>query len=197
MPFYAIKRGYNTGIYDTWSECQAQIKNYKFPIFRKFLNIEDARDFMEEKPAEKNQRYQLWTDGSSDNSTYSSCAFIIVYDNQVIHQDCKILDKPYTNSHGEVEAIFWGLEYLSKNFTKEELINNIIVYSDSEFSIKTLNIWGEKRTEKEWDKKAYSLEFKEILILKKKFGISFEWVKAHVGNKYNEMVDRLAKLFKK
>lgn len=43
--FYAVQRGFNRGVYDTWKQCQLQITRYKFPKFRKFNSYEDARRF--------------------------------------------------------------------------------------------------------------------------------------------------------
>lgn len=46
MPFYAVRRGHEPGIYETWSECQKQTVKFKGYQFKKFENKEDAEQFM-------------------------------------------------------------------------------------------------------------------------------------------------------
>jgi hypothetical protein len=43
--FYAVQVGRNPGVYETWKECEQQIKNYPKPVFRKFSDKEQAEDF--------------------------------------------------------------------------------------------------------------------------------------------------------
>ena len=44
--FYAVKKGYNIGIYNSWPECQQQIQGYKGSIFKKFNTNQDAVNFI-------------------------------------------------------------------------------------------------------------------------------------------------------
>lgn len=39
---YAVKKGRKTGIFYTWPECEAQVKNYENPIFKGFQSEEEA-----------------------------------------------------------------------------------------------------------------------------------------------------------
>lgn len=43
--WYAVRRGRVTGVYDNWKECEAQIKGYPGPSFRKFYDERQALDF--------------------------------------------------------------------------------------------------------------------------------------------------------
>jgi len=45
--FYSVHKGHATGIYQTWQECEKQIKGYKRPIFKKFFSYEQAKYFKE------------------------------------------------------------------------------------------------------------------------------------------------------
>jgi ribonuclease HI len=45
VSFYAVKEGFNTGIYSTWNECEKQVKGYKNPKFKKFNTYEEAENF--------------------------------------------------------------------------------------------------------------------------------------------------------
>ena len=45
--FYAVYKGRKTGVYQTWSECEKQVKEYKRPLYKKFNNYEQAKYFSE------------------------------------------------------------------------------------------------------------------------------------------------------
>jgi len=46
MPYYAVYRGCNPGIYNSWPECQNQIQGYPKPVFKKFKLKSDAELYM-------------------------------------------------------------------------------------------------------------------------------------------------------
>jgi ribonuclease HI len=47
MPvFYAVHKGRKTGIYKTWDECKAQVEKYENPVFKKFNNQDEAKQFL-------------------------------------------------------------------------------------------------------------------------------------------------------
>ncbi|RCH83712.1 Ribonuclease H1 [Rhizopus stolonifer] len=45
--YYAVSRGKQPGIYETWNECQAQVKGFKGSIFKKFSTEEEAKAFLQ------------------------------------------------------------------------------------------------------------------------------------------------------
>lgn len=47
--YYAVRRGWNTGVYDNYSECKTQIENFHNSVFKKFSNKEEAERFLTEK----------------------------------------------------------------------------------------------------------------------------------------------------
>lgn len=210
MPYYAVKKGLVPGVYLTWKECEKQVKGIKYASYRKFNTIEEAREFagvekssfeeMEESTAEKNvedtkiknsRTYHLWTDGSSDQSTYASYGFVLVRNDQILYSGNGLLKEPFTSAHGEVGGLFEGMTYVLKNFP-EDIKNDLEVFCDSQFAVKTLNEEYGHRTEKDWKKKAYAEEFQEMLRWKEQHGIKFTHVNSHIGLKYNELADQLA-----
>lgn len=44
--FYAVAVGRSTGIYNTWDECQSQVKGYSNARFKSFSNVEEAESFI-------------------------------------------------------------------------------------------------------------------------------------------------------
>ncbi|CAI9732840.1 ribonuclease H1-like isoform X1 [Octopus vulgaris] len=53
MPFYAVKKGHAPGVYETWTECQEQIKGFYGPKFKKFSTEEEALAFAEIPASDK------------------------------------------------------------------------------------------------------------------------------------------------
>lgn len=45
--FYAVKCGRNPGIYNTWDECEMQVKYYSGARYKSFKSIEEAKKYME------------------------------------------------------------------------------------------------------------------------------------------------------
>lgn len=46
MSFYAIAKGLNTGIFNTWAECKMNTDGYKGAVFKKFNTKKDAENFI-------------------------------------------------------------------------------------------------------------------------------------------------------
>lgn len=44
--FYAVRVGRNTGIFNTWDECQKNVTGFKGAVYKSFLTIEEANDFL-------------------------------------------------------------------------------------------------------------------------------------------------------
>ena len=43
---YAVKRGHQIGIFNTWAECRQATDGFEKPYFRKFYSVEDAENFL-------------------------------------------------------------------------------------------------------------------------------------------------------
>lgn len=43
MVFYVVRKGFKTGIYDTWDECKRHVDGYSGAMYKKFRTIEEAR----------------------------------------------------------------------------------------------------------------------------------------------------------
>ncbi|CAF1134165.1 unnamed protein product [Adineta ricciae] len=49
MPFYAVRKGKKTGIYNTWPECQKQVNGFSGAQYKKFDTYGEAQDFVDGK----------------------------------------------------------------------------------------------------------------------------------------------------
>ena len=121
----------------------------------------------------------VYTDGSCapTNPGKGGWAFVILD-----YKDCEWQvsgsEKWSTNNRMELQAVISALE-----FAYDE--DDFIIYSDSMYVINCAKgIWKRKKNTDMWEK------YKKISENKK---INWIWVKGHNGDKYNEIVDKLAK----
>lgn len=62
MPFYAVARGRNSGIFETWDECQQQIKGFSGALYKKFKTKCEAEEFVGNKQGPAPKKRKVLTD---------------------------------------------------------------------------------------------------------------------------------------
>ena len=54
--FYAVRKGFNVGIYDTWAECSKQTNGFSGAEFKKFSTLKEAQNYItQNKPTSNSQ----------------------------------------------------------------------------------------------------------------------------------------------
>jgi len=80
---------------------------------------------------------KIYTDGGSrGNPGKSACAFLIVEDKEILHEESHFLGIK-TNNEAEYNAIIFALQWITKNNRLNE--KEIEIISDSELVIKQIN----------------------------------------------------------
>lgn len=46
--YYVVWKGHKTGVFETWDDCKAQIKNYKGPVYKSFTSFNAAKKALKE-----------------------------------------------------------------------------------------------------------------------------------------------------
>ena len=96
---YAVKQGYKPGIYNTWAECEAQVKGYKGAEYKSFNNEEEAK---------------LYVYGEVKNTSHSSLngeqSEIIKWELYGIREGLKERDIPFILSKVNTIAEVLGIE---------------------------------------------------------------------------------------
>ncbi|GAA0128536.1 ribonuclease H family protein [Methanococcus maripaludis] len=194
---YAVRKGRKTGLFNTWAECENQVKGFSGAEFKSFTSKIDAEDYLNLKSGNKEHVcsnsnefkkdiMHAWVDGSFNlkNKEYGAGALILF---NGIEKEIKAkgndteLSK-MRNVAGEILASELAMEYaVSKN------VKNLVIYHDY--------IGIEKWCTGEWKtNKSGTIEYKEkCKNYLKKLNIEFVKVKAHSGDKNNEIADKLAK----
>lgn len=192
--YYAVKKGRSKGIYNTWKECEEQVKGYSGGEYKKFSTYREAEEFIgneknQEKVEEeglKSNEAMAYVDGSFDisNFTYSYGVVFITKEGKDTYsgrEDNKHMAE-MRNVSGELKGAMVAMD-----LAVEKAMDTLYLY----FDYTGIEQWavGNWKTNKEGTK-AYKRYYDSI---KDKLKVVFIKVKAHSGLKYNEEADQLAK----
>lgn len=56
MPFYAVARGRTPGIFQTWADCESQVKGFSGARYKKFDSVVEAQNFIDTHGGDKSQK---------------------------------------------------------------------------------------------------------------------------------------------
>lgn len=192
--YYAVKIGRNPGVYETWGECKKQVDKFPSAKYKKFNSKDEALAFINEEQFIQNKKIDIdnydaiiYIDGSynAKMSSYGFGMHVILKDRKEesyfgCGQDNELAQ--VRNVAGELLGAIRALQYANNN-----KLRNIKLCYDFEGIEKWIT--GKWETKNNITK-SYKEEF---IKLSEGINIKFEKVKAHSGEKYNEIVDKLAK----
>ena len=185
--FYAVKKGYQTGIFSTWAECQKQTQGFKGALFKSFPTEEEALNYLNDQPQddiseENDDRYYIYVDGSYIHGEYSWGMAIYHYGKLVDTFNGKGTCPEASELHnvageiqGAIEATKWAIA------NGDPIVICHVYIGLSEWAI------GNWKTNKQLTKN-YAKFMKPHLNL-----VSFKKVSGHTGVAGNELADKLAK----
>ena len=147
--FYTVWKGHNTGVFDSWDDCKAQIKDYQGAQYKSFLNFEAAKkafksnykDYIGKKKVFKSElsEEQLKKIGLPNYNSIAVDAASSGNPGKMEYRGVETKTKkqlfiqgPFeegTNNIGEFLAIVHGLAYLKQRNS------NKIIYTDSRTAI--------------------------------------------------------------
>ena len=191
--FYAVRAGRQTGIFESWDICKAQVTGFKGAEFKGFPSLQEAEAYMQgEKPAAAAASEQLsqgaiaYVDGSYHIGTKEfSCGAVLFVNGEELHFSEKFNDPKLAemrNVAGEIKGSETVIRYCL-----EHDIPEVTIYHD----YVGVGRWatGEWKANKEGTQ-AYRMFCTQA---SSKIQLHFVKVKGHSGDKYNDLADRLAK----
>ena len=140
----------------------------------------------------------IYTDGScSKNPGPGGFGVVVLDDAENILITHSERSENTTNNREELKAILWA--FLKYGIPAAAGIEPPVVYSDSAYCVNTFNTWMFSWAKNNWIK--YDKKRPENLDLiqmyyryyQKGYRINLQKVKGHIGIKYNELADKLAK----
>lgn len=192
--FYAVKNGYKVGIFKSWDECREQVSGFSGAEYKSFnteseamayLGINEQLSLFDTMEIPKNTAV-AYTDGSYNIETGEFSYGLVMFDGEKeLHFSEKFNDSELSsmrNVAGEIKGAEAAMRYCVVNN-----IENLDIYYDYE--------GVEKWCTGEWKANKVGTVFYRdyYLSIKNSVTVSFNKVKGHSGDKYNDLADRLAK----
>lgn len=199
--YYGVKNGRNPGIYNTWAECENEVKGFKEAKFKKFKSYEEANNFVKgdnesndevkagsivEVDSIKADEVIAYVDGSFNLEimTYSYGMVIFTSEGKETYSG-KDNDKDLADMRNVAGELKGAIEAMKISFSKGK--KTLYLHYDymgiEEWAI------GSWKTNKAGTK-AYKAFYDSI---KDELKVVFIKVLAHSGVEYNEEADQLAK----
>lgn len=214
--FYAVKQGRKTGIFLTWDDCKKQVMGYPGAIYKSFGTREEAEAYLGVTGAQTGQKngtvdatertagiirsvssgnnksentenaVEIYVDGSYHAATKEfSYGMVVLVDGKEEKFSQKMTDPELAqmrNVAGEIKGSEAAMQY-----ALDHKIPSIIIYHDYQGIASWCN--GDWKANKPGTI-AYRDFYREA---SRKIKIQFRKVKGHSNDKYNDMVDQLAK----
>lgn len=197
--FYAVKSGLTPGVYNTWEECKRQVHGVPGAVFKSFPTRQAAEDYVAGNDVgasgENGQSvpYDLpdgsaaaYVDGSYNAATGEyGCGVVFLSADEEFHLSRKGADAELAAMRNVAGEIL-GAELAMKRAVELGL-QRLSIYHDYQ----GVASWclGDWKTNKEGTR-AYKAYFDSI---RDRLEVRFVKVKAHSGDRYNDVADRLAK----
>ena len=135
-------------------------------------------------------KYVIYTDGACSGNPGPGGWGAVILDEEKNEINISGKEKTTTNNRMELMAPIMALRKIKK-------FSEIIIYTDSTYLKNGITTWI-----KNWEKNGWMsankkpIKNKDLWVtlntLSKDQVVDWKWVKAHAGNKYNEIADRLA-----
>ena len=207
--FYAVKQGRKTGMFLTWDDCKKQVMGYPGAIYKSFGTREEAEAYLGVTRAQKDQKdrkagitrsvssgnnksentenaVEIYVDGSYHAATKEfSYGMVVLVDGKEEKFSQKMTDPELAqmrNVAGEIKGSEAAMQY-----ALDHEIPSIIIYHDYQGIASWCN--GDWKANKPG-----TIAYRDFYRgASQKIKIQFRKVKGHSNDKYNDMVDQLAK----
>lgn len=191
--FYAVRKGRKPGVYRTWDQCKAQVTGYAGSEYKKFNSLEEANAFIAPQETLElgsgigKDEIIAYVDGSYNQSSKVFGYGVILIDwdgKETVYNGCD--DKADYAVHRNVAGEVYGSQ---KAIEEAIRLKKKKIYLHYDY--KGIACWakGEWKTNK-----LLTQRYKSYIDgVKDQIEIVFIKVKAHSNDKYNDVVDRLAK----
>lgn len=208
--YYAVKKGKKRGIYETWAECQLQVKGYSGAVFKSFKTKAEAESFLigeesqitpsepqttskdpEEAAAKiistlSQNEMSAFVDGSfnSKTGTFGYGVVIFTANGKSTESGCSTCEDCV--DHRNVAGEIYGAVYAMKKAIHED---KSLLYLHFDYT--GIEHWalGNWKRNNELTKRYYNY----YQSIKDTLKVVFVKVEAHTGNTFNEEADKLAK----
>ncbi len=193
--YYAVKKGAQTGIFETWEECRRMVHGFAGAVYKSFLSRQEAEEYLtgsiqqpdaQPQPAAAD-RLTAYVDGSYDHrlKRYSFGCVLLTPQGELIRESGSGNDPdalPLRNVTGEMLGAMFAVNWAIKNGYKALEIC---------YDYAGIEQWATRGWQAKNDKTRQYADFMQRS--GQSLAISFTKIAAHTGDQYNEEADQLAK----
>lgn len=207
---YAVRAGRKTGLFNTWAECEAQVRGFMGARYKGFMTAAEAMAWLqgEERtarmspgqetvagtPTAGEADYLLYTDGSCLMNPDGPGGWAVVWLDQKTGEEKELSGgaPSTTNNRMELMAALQGLSAVPEGAS-------VMLCTDSQY----LKNGFVKGWLKNWKRNGWKTAkgtpvlnqdlWQELDAAFALRHVEFRWVKGHAGNKANERCDKLAR----
>lgn len=195
---YAVRKGRTTGIFMSWDDCKAQVDGFPGAEYKSFSDPSDAMVYLglaETSPVSAAEKFpegvRAYVDGSYDAASGRfSCGAVIVETDADGNSEITELKAAFDDAEAAKQRNVAG-EIMGSKLAIEHCMANgfgaVEIYHDYE----GIGAWADRRWKANNPLTQGYRDF--VADARKRISIKFVKVKAHAGNKYNEIADGLAK----
>ena len=135
-------------------------------------------------------KYVVYTDGACSGNPGPGGWGAIIIDEKENQINISGKEKTTTNNRMELTSPIMALKKIKES-------SKIIIYTDSTYLKNGITIWIENWKKNGWiNANRKPVKNKDLWVVLNKLTekklINWKWVKAHAGNRYNELADKLA-----
>lgn len=209
--FYGVRVGNAPGVYNTWTECEHQVKGFKGAKYKKFKTYQEAVAFVEDKEIKLLAKAKESEDHKPDKEEKKDLGDTISKDEMIAYVDGSFSLEHMTYSYGVVAISKDKIENFKGKDDDPVLVKMRNVSGELKGAMVAMDIAIQKNYQKlflhydyagiekwalgQWKtNKSGTQAYKKYYdSIKGKLDVEFIKVKAHSGDKYNEIADKLAK----
>lgn len=200
--YYAVAAGRVPGIYETWADCEAQVKGFPGASFKGFPDKKDAEAFLS-VTADRKQQEELagdpfakeydgrhafiYVDGSYNKQTNRYGYSVYVEDEQSpkIFTGSDVCRFGGNNIEGEIQAASVALDYAQKS----NKYDSVTICHD-------LQHIGKIGDHEQTPHTPYTIQYRDLVDRVRRTGLAVDFIhtKGHTGVLGNEYVDKLARM---
>lgn len=190
--FYAVKSPEPRRIYTSWNECKQCVHGESRAVYKGFVTRKEAEAWLAQgtssTTANQADQLRIYVDGSymPSVSDHAGWAYIVIKDDKEFAGANGATDEPALsrNIDGEIEAVLEATKWFNQYRQKG---GAVIVHDYEGIAQWALGNW---KAESEIAKRYVSVLYPGRASY---LGLSFESVKGHSGDQWNDRVDSLAK----
>ena len=194
---YAVRKGRTTGLFMTWDDCKAQVDGFAGAEYKSFADPADAMAYLglaggpETDEGKFPEGVRAYVDGSYDSANERfSCGVVIVETDADGNSETTELNAAFDNKEAAQQRNVAG-EIMGSKLAIDHCIASGIKAVEIYHDYEGIGAWADRRWKANNELTRGYRDFVEEA--RKTIDIRFVKVKAHAGNKYNELADKLAK----